>query len=116
MSFPDAFPSAREFPIEVKRSVEEAMELKRVEVVALVAHNWVELETGEKKAIAEVALWRVEEPAIKRSPVELIVVVADCPTLKVLAVKTSENKLVEVALVVVERVIVSPALPVKSTY
>ncbi len=45
--------------------------------------------------------WRVVEPITRRSPDELIVVVAEPPTRRELAVKTEVKKLVEVAEVVV---------------
>ena len=80
-------------PRERKRLVLEAVVLKRLVVVALVVVEWV-----------AVNLWRVEEPMTRRSPDELMVVVAVPPMEREFAVRRLAKKLVEVALVVVERV------------
>ena len=68
-------------------------------------------------AFLKVKFWRVVEPETKRSPEELIEVVAVPPTLKVLAVKTELKRLVEVPEVPekVERVVrpVTFNVPVK---
>ena len=69
-----------------KKLVVLAVVLKRLVVVALVP-----------VALTKVKFCKVVEPITKRSPEELIVVVAVPPTLRELAVKMPENKLVEVA-------------------
>lgn len=58
-------------------------------------------------ALIKVKFCKVVEPTTRRSPEELMVVVAVWPTLKVLALKTEAKRLVEVALVEVERVMES---------
>lgn len=83
-------------PVVKKRLVEEAVVEKRFVVVA-------ELEVE----LIAVKLWRVVEPTTRRSPVELMVVVAVCPTLKVLAERIPPKRLVEVAWVVVLLVMLS---------
>jgi hypothetical protein len=77
----------------VKRFDEEAVVLKKLVVVALVP-----------VAFTKVKFCKVVEPTTNKSPEELMVLVAEPPTLKVLAVKRLEKRLVVVALVVVERV------------
>jgi hypothetical protein len=76
-----------------KRFVDEAVVLKKLVVVAL-----VEVE------LVAVNLWRVVEPTTKRSPEELMVEVAEPPIEREFPEKIEEKKLVEVAAVVVERV------------
>lgn len=70
--------------------------------VRLVVYKSVEEATGEKKDRVAVALCKVEEPAINKSPVLLMVVEADVPMLSSLPQSFTPKKLVEVALVVVE--------------
>jgi len=55
-------------------------------------------------ALVKVTRWRVVEPITKRSPEELMVEVAVPPILNSLPVKSEEKSAVEVAAVVVERV------------
>jgi hypothetical protein len=77
----------------VNRLDDEAVVEKRLVVVAE-----VEVE------FTAVKFWRVVEPTTRRSPDELMVVVAVCPILKELAVKALAKSEVVVAEVVVERV------------
>ena len=76
---------------EEKRLVLDAVVLNKLVVVAEVP-----------VALTKVKFWRVVEPMTKRSPEELMVVVAVPPILIELAVRMLENKLVVVAEVVVE--------------
>lgn len=69
-----------------KRLVEEATVLKKL----------VEVELDEVELRA-VKFWRVVEPITKRSPEELMVVVAVWPTRRVLALRNEAKRLVEVA-------------------
>jgi len=55
-------------------------------------------------AFTKVKFWRVVEPTTRRSPEELMVEVAEPPILKVLPVKILVKRLVEVAEVVVDLV------------
>ena len=77
----------------VKRLVEEAVVLKKLVEVAL-----------ELVELTAVKFWRVVEPTTKRSPEALMVEVAVAPTLRRPAVRVLANKLVEVALVEVDLV------------
>ena len=82
----------------------------------------VELAVVEKKLV-EVALvevefeavkfCKVEEPMTRRSPDELMVVVAVPPILKELPVNKLANELVEVAEVVVDRLAMKPPVKVE---
>ena len=76
-----------------KRLVEEAVVLKKLVVVAEVP-----------VALTKVKFWRVEEPTTRRSPEELMVEVAEPPMESELPVNRLAKELVEVAEVVVERV------------
>ena len=95
---------ARPAPLKeaVKRLDDEAVVEKRLVVVALVP-----------VALTKVKFWRVVEPTTSRSPDELMVVVAVWPTLKVLAVRLDEKRLVVVAEVVVERSAMKPPVNVE---
>jgi len=75
---------------EEKRLVELAVVAKKFVVVALVP-----------VAFLKVKFWRVVEPTTKRSPLVLMVLVAEPPMESALPVKRFEKKLVEVAEVVV---------------
>ena len=75
---------------EEKRLVELAVVAKKLVVVALVP-----------VAFLKVKFWRVVEPTTKRSPLVLMVLVAEPPMESALPVKRFEKKLVEVAEVVV---------------
>ena len=77
----------------VARLVDEALVANRLVVVALVP-----------VAFLKVKFWRVVEPITRRSPEELMVVVAVPPMFRELAKMELEKRLVEVAWVVVERV------------
>ena len=78
---------------EEKRLVELAVVEKRLVVVAEVP-----------VALRKVKCWRVVEPTTSRSPEELMVEVAEPPMESKLPVKRLAKELVEVAEVVVERV------------
>ena len=67
-------------------------------VLALVEKKLVVVAEVEVELTA-VKFWRVVEPMTRRSPEELMVVVAVPPILKELPVKMLEKRLVEVALV-----------------
>jgi len=71
----------------------EALVEKKFVVVALVP-----------VAVVKVKDWRVEEPVTKRSPDELMLVVAEPPMFRELAKRELEKKAVEVAEVVVDLV------------
>lgn len=77
----------------VKRLVDEAVVAKKLVEVALVEVEFL-----------PVKFWRVVEPTTRRSPEELMVEVALPPILSELPVKMEEKKLVDVAWVEVERV------------
>ena len=81
---------------EEKRLVEEAVVEKKLVVVALVEVD-----------CRAVKFWRVVEPTTNRSPDELMVEVAEPPILKLLPVSCPPKREVEVAEVVVERVMLS---------
>ena len=80
-------------PVVKKRLVVLAVVEKRFVVVALVVVEFM-----------AVKFWRVVEPITNRSPEELMVVLAVPPTLSSLPARMPEKKLVEVAAVVVDRV------------
>src|SRR3989338_11198881 len=79
-----------------------ALVLRREEVMPVTAREVVVAEVPV--ALTKVKFCKVEEPMTRRSPEVLMVVVAEPPILKELPVKRLANELVEVAEVVVERV------------
>ena len=64
-------------------------------------------------ALVKVKFCKVEEPMTRRSPDELMVLVAEPPILKELPVNKLANELVEVAEVVVERLAMKPPVKVE---
>ena len=64
-------------------------------------------------ALTKVKFCKVEEPMTRRSPDELMVVVAEPPILKELPVNKLAKELVEVAEVVVERLAMKPPVKVE---
>lgn len=85
---------------------------KRLVELAVVAKRLVEVELEVVELVA-VNLWRVVEPETRRSPLELMVVVAVPPIRSWLPVKIEEKKFVVVASVVVERLAKKPPVKVE---
>ena len=88
-----------------------ALVLRREEVMPEIASEVVVAEVPV--ALRKVKFCKVEEPMTRRSPDELMVVVAEPPLLKELPVKRLANELVEVAEVVVERLAMKPPVKVE---
>ena len=87
---------------EEKRFVDEAVVEKKLVVVALVP-----------VALTKVKFCKVVEPTTRRSPEELMVLVAEPPILSWLAVSCPEKREVEVALVVVDWFAMKPPVKVE---
>ena len=88
-----------------------ALVLRREEVMPVTASEVVVAEVPV--ALTKVKFCKVEEPMTRRSPDELMVVVAVPPILKELPVNKLANELVEVAEVVVERLAMKPPVKVE---
>jgi len=87
---------------EEKRLVELAVVAKKFVVVAeVVVDRFAMKPPVVPVAFLKVKFWRVVEPTTKRSPLVLMVLVAEPPMESALPVKRFEKKLVEVAEVVV---------------